>query len=158
MRGFVRRFEDTFIEIGRFIKSSGMYDGLEVPREPGDYVITTIPIGKWWLRHEYYSSKGELKGVYYNVNTPPEILANAIRYVDLEVDVVLWPDGKYKIIDLEELESAYDMGIISETLMEKAKKAITEIENDIKNFCQERASNFEEKTNKNPERKNKEDQ
>ncbi|MCD6502886.1 MAG: DUF402 domain-containing protein [Euryarchaeota archaeon] len=138
MRGFVRKFDENTIEIGRFIKSSGTYDGLNVPREPGDYVITTIPMNRWWLRHEYYSSKGVLKGIYYNVNTPPEVLANAIRYIDLEVDVVLWPTGEYKVIEMEELESAYDMGIVSEEMILNARKAIKEIEEDIKKVMKEK--------------------
>jgi len=142
IRGFVRKFMSDFIEIGRFIKTSGMYDGLNVPREPGDYVITKIPLNKWWLRHEYYSSKGNLKGVYYNVNTPPEILSNIIRYIDLEVDVVLWPTGEYKIIEMEELENAYEMGVIGDDIITEAKNAIKEIEDDIVSFLKELDERF----------------
>jgi len=132
MRGFPRKVESDVIIIERFIKSQGMYDGLNVPKEPGDYVLTHVYLNRWWLRHEYYSSDGKLKGIYYNINTPPEVFPNMIRYIDLEVDVVLWPNGEYKIIDMEELESAHNMGIVTEFVIENAKKAIKEIENNIK--------------------------
>ncbi|HEC96178.1 MAG TPA: hypothetical protein ENI59_00695, partial [Euryarchaeota archaeon] len=69
MRGFPRKVEDELIVIERFIKTQGTYDGLNAPKEPGDYVLTHIYLNKWWLRHEYYSSDGKLKGIYYNINT-----------------------------------------------------------------------------------------
>ncbi|PCN50919.1 hypothetical protein B6U99_01940 [Candidatus Geothermarchaeota archaeon ex4572_27] len=57
----------------RSFRGGGILDGLGVPKEAGDYdlmeVSTRLPI----LLHKYYSRDGRFKGLYVNVNTPPEI-------------------------------------------------------------------------------------
>ncbi|NJE07820.1 ribonuclease E/G [Thermococcus sp. M39] len=113
------------IKIKRNLKPGKVYDGLEIPIEYGDYAITEIEEGKWWYKHSYYDKDGNLKGEYYNINTPIEIYPDKARYIDLEVDIVKWPDGKKEIIDKEDLKRHYEDGIISEKLY-KATLRITQ--------------------------------
>ncbi|ALM75053.1 DUF402 domain-containing protein [Thermococcus barophilus] len=113
------------IKIKRNLKPGKVYDGLELPIEYGDYAITEIEEGKWWYKHSYYDKDGNLKGEYYNINTPIEIYPDRARYIDLEVDIVKWPDGKKEIIDKDDLRRHYEEGIISEKLY-KATLRITQ--------------------------------
>ncbi|HIP74742.1 MAG TPA: ribonuclease E/G, partial [Thermococcus paralvinellae] len=76
------------VKIKRNLKPGKVYDGLEIPIELGDYAITEIEEGKWWYKHSYYDREGNLKGEYYNINTPIEIYPDKARYIDLEVDIV----------------------------------------------------------------------
>ena len=99
---------------------TGRYDGLDLPIEPGDYGITEVPLGGWWVKHAYFAGKGALKGQYWNVNTPVELYPDRIRYVDLHVDVVRRVDQPPQIIDQRELESAVAQGLISPRLFRKA--------------------------------------
>ena len=115
------------IVIHRTLTARGTYDGLNEPIEPGDYAITRIYPDKRYLVHEYYSSSGELKGIYANVNTPPEILPGVIRYNDLYIDVVRKPGEEPKIIDKEELESRLEAGLITKDLYEKALSIAEEL-------------------------------
>jgi len=59
-----------------------------------------------------------------------------------KVDVVLWPTGEYKIIEMEELENAYEMGVIGDDIITEAKNAIKEIEDDIVSFLKELDERF----------------
>jgi hypothetical protein len=68
--------------------SQGRYDGLDLPIEAGDYCLTEVEEGAWYVKHTYYSAGGKLKGKYYNINTPVELYPYGARYVDLEVDVI----------------------------------------------------------------------
>ncbi len=113
------------IKMKRSLKPGKGYDGLEIPIEYGDYAITEIEEGKWWFKHSYYDRNGTLKGEYYNINTPVEFYPDKVRYIDLEVDIVKWPDGKKEIIDREKLREHYEDGIISEKLY-KATLRITQ--------------------------------
>ena len=54
-----------------------------------------------------------------------EFYPDKVRYIDLEVDIVKWPDGKKEIIDREKLREHYEDGIISEKLY-KATLRITQ--------------------------------
>jgi len=104
------------LKVKRHLKPGKFYDGLDIPIENGDYAITEIEEGKWWFKHSYYDKEGNLKGEYYNICTPVEVYPDKARYIDLEVDIVKWPDGNKEIIDKEELKVHYEDGLISEKL------------------------------------------
>jgi len=108
-----------WIKTVRVPRPGGMYDGLNLPKEPGDYIITTYLEGSWYFTIEYYNKSGALKGRYINVNTPIEITSRYIQYLDLEIDVIETDNRKF-IVDREELETYYNSGIISERLYCKA--------------------------------------
>ena len=100
----------------RYFRGRGVYDGLEIPIEDGDYGLTKVSEGEWILSTTYFSANNEIKGEYYNISTPIEIYPERIRYVDLEVDLIRWPNGQVKIVDLEELKEATSAGIITQRL------------------------------------------
>jgi len=118
--------EKGSLRIFRTFRSKGLYDGLRVPKEPGDYALTDLKIGGWIFRTSYFSSDGRYKGSYINLNTPIELYPRKIRYVDLEVDVCIWPNGKLEKLDLDKLEEMVSRGYISEELGKIVKKKLGE--------------------------------
>lgn len=100
--------------------SPGRYDGLDLPIEEGDFALTEVEEGAWYLKHAYYSRKGMLKGEYYNVNTPVEFYDTGARYIDLEVDVVRREGEEPYLIDRERLALLSSSGQISSRLERKA--------------------------------------
>ena len=115
------------IRYSRTIRTSGIYDGLDVAKEAGDKAISETKIGEWWITTKYFSEGGELKGTYINLNTPVEVYPKAIRYVDLEVDVCISPNGAVKVLDMDKLEKALEKGIISQKIFETIKGKVEEI-------------------------------
>ncbi|MCS7098834.1 MAG: DUF402 domain-containing protein, partial [Sulfolobales archaeon] len=72
----------------RKVRSSGTYDGIRIRKEVGDSIRTIAIEGVPYVVHSYYSGSGELKGIYVNINTKPEIVVpNAVEYVDLAIDI-----------------------------------------------------------------------
>jgi len=114
------------ILLRRFFKK-GVYDGLKIQKEEGDYAITEVRIGDLSFKTRYFSRNGEYKGTYININTPVELYPTKIRYVDLEADICIWPNGEIRRIDLEKLEEAAACRLISERLVEIANKEIEKI-------------------------------
>ncbi|NIS60930.1 MAG: DUF402 domain-containing protein [Proteobacteria bacterium] len=98
----------------------GRYDGLGLAIEKGDYAITRVREGNWSVKHSYYSAKGELKGEYWNINTPVEFYPEKIRYVDLHVDVIMKGGGRPELIDREQLERLAEKGYVRGDLALKA--------------------------------------
>jgi len=119
------------IEIKRELRPGGKYDGLAIPKEPGDYAITEFQEGSWSYKTAYYSKEDKLKGEYYNINTPIEIYPDKVRYVDLEIDVVKDSLGAVKVIDegllLKDVEASY----ITERLAQQAKAVAAGIEKSL---------------------------
>lgn len=117
--GIVETATEEEVVIKRFLRSGGRLDGIGGTIDEGDYAITKIKPGNWYIVHKYFNKEGFPKGVYININTPVEIYPRVARYIDLEVDVVERAD-KREIIDMEKLERAIREKMISKQLSEKA--------------------------------------
>ncbi|WP_440059917.1 DUF402 domain-containing protein [Thermogladius sp. 4427co] len=107
----------------RIIRSSGVYDGLGIEKKPGDIDYMVVKKGSWLVSHNYYRGE-EYLGSYININTPPEIAKGVVEYMDLEVDVIVYPDGSTKVIDLDKLEEEYRQGLIDEEVYRKARETV----------------------------------
>jgi len=118
---------DGKVRIRREIRSSGEYDALGTRRNPGDLAITRIKEGRWWYP-TVYRGDDRVKGTYVNVCTPVEVFPDAIRYVDLYVDVIKRPDGEVERVDDDELDEAVESGRVPEPLAEKARDVAAAVE------------------------------
>ena len=116
----VLEISEDHLLLRRISSTHGVYDGLNVKKETNDIMITYVPLGGlWWLRHEYYTINGILKGIYYNINTPVELCTSYISYFDLIVDVIKIPGKPAEIIDIAELKTLVTRGIIYSNLYNK---------------------------------------
>jgi len=122
----------SLIQFRRVFKTKGIYDGLKVEKDPGDYAVTEAKIGEWHFKTQYFSKDGQYKGMYVNLNTPIELYPHGIRYVDLEVDVCVWPNGRVKKLDEKKLKEAAAEGIITPKLVEIIKEKLQEILRDLR--------------------------
>ncbi|MEM0241039.1 MAG: DUF402 domain-containing protein [Candidatus Nezhaarchaeales archaeon] len=134
--GIVEDFDESAMTIAlkRKFKGGGVYDGLGVPKEQGDYGLSVYKIGAPISKTAYYSEKGTLKGIYVNISTPVEIAPRKVRYVDLEVDVVAKPNGEVRVLDVDKARELMQRGVISSKLYH----AIMEIADKVKNILSER--------------------
>ncbi|ERG96249.1 DUF402 domain-containing protein [Haloquadratum walsbyi] len=121
---------DGTIEVTRRITGhgSGTYDALGTPRESGDTAVTKVREGRWWYPTVYRSRDGDHKGTYVNICTPVECFPESVRYVDLHVDVIKYPDGTVERVDDNELNTAVAAGHIPSPLAEKTRNVASSLE------------------------------
>lgn len=67
----------------------------------------TISVEFYWKNRCYnvfrfHDPDGQLRLFYCNVNLPPVLTLNVLKYVDLDIDVLVQPDFSYRVIDLDE--------------------------------------------------------
>ena len=61
---------------------------------------------RWYNIFEIHDrDDGRLKAWYCNVTTPAELEPGTISYVDLALDLLVYPDGTYLILDKDEFEA-----------------------------------------------------
>ncbi|MEM4700706.1 MAG: DUF402 domain-containing protein, partial [Candidatus Bathyarchaeia archaeon] len=128
------------LRYSRTIRADGFYDGLGVAKEAGDEAASETKLGDWYITTNYFSRNGRWKGAYININTPVEIYPDAVRYIDLEVDVCICSSGETKIVDMEKLEKALEKGIVSEALFEKVKGVVAAVTE--KSFVEKLSTKF----------------
>lgn len=114
------------ITLKRYLKENGILDGIGKKIEYGDYDIVEYNSNKWYQIHKYYNANSNLKGIYINISTPPELLKGKIRYLDLEIDIVI-TDSEIYVIDEDEFikKSKY----MSPFLVSKVREIVTDLLN-----------------------------
>jgi Ribonuclease G/E len=129
-RGEVVEYDtDGTVAVERQMSAGGTYDALEIPRESGDTALTKFREGRWWYPTVYRDAEGTHKGTYVNICTPVELFPNAARYVDLEVDVIRFPDGTVERVDDDELDEAVEAGLVAEELADRARQVASSLVN-----------------------------
>jgi hypothetical protein len=121
MRCTVGGWSDGSLVLLRSFVGGGRYDSIGAPILAGDSGTIEVVPGGWVLRRTYSRADGQLVGELYNIQTPVELTADEVRYVDLEVDVVRLPDGRVEIVDLEDLARAERLSLISSQLAATAR-------------------------------------
>jgi hypothetical protein len=129
----IKSYKDgSCIKYVREVRSNGVYNGLGVKKETGDRAVTQVRLGEYYTKTGYYSKVGRFKGAYINLNTPVEFYPSKVRYVDLEVDICVGPEGYVKVIDMDLLERAAGDLIITGKFLEIVKKKVSELQVTIK--------------------------
>ena len=61
-------------------------------------------LDRWYNVFRFHEPAGELRNYYCNINMPPGFARNELDYVDLDIDVVVWPDGAHVLLDEDEFD------------------------------------------------------
>jgi protein associated with RNAse G/E len=126
-KAVIETFNESLVRYTREMRSEGVYDGLGVEKESGDCAVTEAKLGEYYTVTKYFSKGGRFKGAYINLNTPVELYSSKTRYIDLEVDICLWPGGDVRVIDEELFERAVKELIITEKLLKLVKTKVNEL-------------------------------
>jgi protein associated with RNAse G/E len=72
--------------------------------EPNDLFVEFYYYEHWFNIFQIFSEDDTLKGWYCNIGRPPEVQASELRYVDLALDLFVYPDGRELVLDEDEFE------------------------------------------------------
>lgn len=79
------------------------FHGLTFKR--GDRFLEAYFTRRWYNVFEIYDrDEGALKGWYCNVSTPASLAGDDVRFVDLALDLLVFPDGRQLVLDEDEFE------------------------------------------------------
>jgi uncharacterized protein len=72
----------------------------------GDRFVETFYSDRWYNVFEIYDKDDDcLKGWYCNICRPAEMDHNSVSYIDLGLDLLVYPDGSQLILDEDEFEA-----------------------------------------------------
>lgn len=61
-------------------------------------------LDRWYNIFRFHESNGTLRNYYLNINMPPTFVRGELNYIDLDIDIAVWPDSSYQILDRDEFE------------------------------------------------------
>lgn len=94
----------TMLIEARFNRSTLLFHGITL--QENDRFLERYYEDRWYNLFEIHDRQDDLlKGWYCNVTTPAEFSDGKIAYIDLALDVLVYPDGKYLILDEDEFDA-----------------------------------------------------
>lgn len=126
----VRRGKGSVV-LRRTFSGRGRYDGLGTEIRPRDYGLTAINRGNWFVASRYYGTDHIYKGGHYSICTPIQLYESYATYVDLGVDVIDRTDGKPEIVDQHDLKNAYEQGVITRWLRDRAMEEAKTLQHNL---------------------------
>lgn len=94
-----------------FIKLIGSFDSTVEHSELGIIEAGTISFEFFWTDRwhnifRFHKPNGDFRNFYINLSMPPTLNGSILDYIDLDIDVVVWPDGIYQVLDRDDFESS----------------------------------------------------
>ncbi len=98
----------------------------------GEIKRGTISYEYYWLDRWYnifcfHEPDGNFRNHYCNINTPPTFNDGVLDYIDLDIDVVSWPNGAFEILD----EAEYAVNAVKfcypDLVLKNTRKALNEV-------------------------------
>ena len=81
---------------------------------PGDRFVEHYYPGRGYAIWQVEEPNGTVKGWYCNISTPLIETADTLSFDDLLLDILVYPDGRYVILDRDEFEAARAEGLSDE--------------------------------------------
>jgi uncharacterized protein len=82
---------------------------------------------RWYSIFRFHEPSGSLRNFYCNINMPPRFENGVLDYIDLDIDVVVWPDFSYVILDRDEFERNASLLNYSSEVKEKVEATLNEL-------------------------------
>lgn len=98
----------------------------EIHFEAGDRFLEYYYPGRAYAIWQVTSAAGVLKGWYCNIETPLTLHGAYLDFQDLLLDVLVYPDGRYTVLDREEFDQARASGLPA-ALVALAESALAEV-------------------------------
>jgi protein associated with RNAse G/E len=99
---FTASTDDSIDLVGRFEKAVEHPDLGRI--EQGTVSRERFYLSRWYNYFRFEHPDGTLRNYYINICMPPLVRPGVIDYVDLDIDVIVWPDGEWKTLDRDEFE------------------------------------------------------
>lgn len=88
---------------------------------------------RWYNIFQFHQPGGELRNFYCNISEPPKLQGNILDYVDFDIDILVWKDFSYEILDLEEFDENKLKFNYSSKIIKNIQRSVSEIESLIEN-------------------------
>ena len=88
---------------------------------------------QWYNVFRFHEPDGDFRNFYCNINMPPRLKDGILDYIDLDIDVLVWKDFSYQMLDLEEFAENAKRYNYSTKLKQKVSETLSELVTLIEN-------------------------
>ncbi len=99
----VERNDPLIVLVGKFDRDV-VHPGLGSIRQ-GTVSHEYFWLDRWYNIFRFHEPDGSFRNYYCNFAMPPILENGVLDYVDLDIDILVWPAGRYEVVDLDDFES-----------------------------------------------------
>jgi protein associated with RNAse G/E len=82
---------------------------------------------RWYNIFRFEEPSGGLKYFYCNIAMPVDFANQTLSYVDLDIDVVVWPDRPFEVLDEADFAVSAERYSYTDELVGRVKTALNEL-------------------------------
>lgn len=123
--GLVHESNELLILVGKFNEEIEHTDLGHI--SAGTVSFEHFWLDRWYNIFRFHEPNGTLKAHYANITMPPTFADSVIDYVDLDIDVVVWPDGRIEVLDRDDFENNKLSYNYSEDIIRGAEDALAKL-------------------------------
>lgn len=122
----VKENEELIVTRAPFKPSESLLNEVPELKDLQYQAIWYVFQGEWHDLGKIYRPSGKLEGYYCDIIRPMEQTSKGLKIDDLFLDLWIFPNGRYRVLDRDEFEEAVKIGWLDQ---ETAQKALAELEN-----------------------------
>ena len=84
-------------------------------------------LDRWYNVFRFHEPDGRFRNYYCNVNMPLKLEDGVLDYVDLEIDIVVWPGGRRDVLDRADFETSAKRFDFTDDLKTRVERALNEM-------------------------------
>lgn len=84
-------------------------------------------LDRWFNVFRFATPGGLLQSYYCNLNLPPVFDGQTLSYVDLDIDILVQPDGTFRVLDAEDFTSNAEKFGYPEEVRQNTKAALDQL-------------------------------
>lgn len=123
--GLASNSDDMTVLIGRFNEDVKHKD-LGLVRK-GTVSFEYFWPDRWYNVFRFHEPDGTLRNHYFNVAMPADLGGDTLDFIDLDLDVVAWPDGRVDVLDCDDFAENSKKYGYPDDVIAKAERALAVI-------------------------------
>lgn len=84
-------------------------------------------LNSWFNIFRFHEPDGSFRNFYCNITMPPVFSNGVLDYVDLDIDVVVWPDFRYQVLDQQEFSTNAAAFGYSDAILNRVEDSLSEL-------------------------------
>lgn len=110
-----------------FDREDRIFHGM--PLHKGDRFVETYYIDRWYNVYEIYAREDDhLRGWYCNISQPAQVVGDEISFIDLALDLLVFPDGRQIVLDEDEFTELR----LNPTIQQQALETLAELKENFR--------------------------
>jgi len=90
-------------------------------------------LDRWFNVFRFHEPDGRFRNYYCNISMPPTFADGVLDYVDLDIDVVVWSDLRYDVLDRDDFERNSSKYGYPPDIVKKVQDSLDELTAEIAN-------------------------